>query len=147
MAGTSRDFNAADFREGIAFAMEMGAAPLEENRLTFHFSSTLVYTGPVDGENVPFDADADLASSETPDPVTVPCAVKYYDREGLLTNLGIVQPTRIEVTLLDDDYEQVKEASYVTAGGDRYDYRRTEPPSGLFDVGLFVMHFAARSET
>jgi hypothetical protein len=35
----------------------------------------------------------------------------------------------------------------VVAHGDRYNYRRTEPPTGLFDVGLYVMHFTAQSET
>lgn len=146
MAGTNRNFDRDAFVQGIHLAMTMGAAPVEENQVTFHFPSTLVYTGPADAEDVPFDPDVTVTSSN-PEPVRVPAAVEYYDASGLLIEPGVAQPTRIRITLLDEDYEQVKDANRVTAGGDTYHYRRTEPPSGLFDVGLFIMHFHAASET
>lgn len=146
MAGTNPNFDAGAFRDGIHFAMTMGAAPLAENRLTFRFPTELVYVGTADAEDVPFDAETTVQRSEPP-AVEVPCAVEYYDDQGTLLLSGTAQAARVKITLLDEDYEQVKTADRVMAGGDVYYYRRTEPPSGLFDVGLFVMHFEARSET
>ena len=146
MAGADAGFDAREFRDAIHFAMRMGAAPGSDDQVTFHFPSQLVYNTNVDGANVPFDPAATVTSS-TPAPVRVDCAVEYFDVENQPTSFGLLAPSRLTITLLDVDYEQVKECSYVVVHGDRYDYRRTEPPSGLFDVGLFTMHFTAQSET
>lgn len=147
MAGTNPGFDANAFRDNIHFAMQMGAPPEADQQATFHFPSTLVYTGTADAEDVPFDPTTTVTRT-TPDPVKVPCAVEYYDSTGqLLDGFGIHQPSRVKVTLLDSDYILVKDADRVVIGGDTYYFRRTEPPSGLFDVGLYVLHFAAEGET
>lgn len=139
-------FDAQGFRDGIRLAMEIGAAPNPADRITFHFPSQLVYNSPADGDHVPFDPTATVTRQEPPT-VQVDCAVEYFDAENQPTSFGLLAPTRLVLTLLDEDYQRVKDCSYVVAHGDRYDYRRTEPPSGLFDVGIFVMHFTAQSET
>lgn len=145
MAGSNPDFNAAEFRANIHAAMDMGAALESAEQVMFHFPGTLVYNRPTDETNTPFDPAATVTS--TPGSTKqVPCAVEYFDSENQPTTFGLLAPARIEVTLLDEDYEQVKNASYVVVHGDRYNYRRTEPPSGLFDVGLYVMHFTALNE-
>jgi hypothetical protein len=146
MAGTSPRFNAAGFRNAIKTAMQMGAPPNEGERATFHFAVQLVYNGSMDGDLVPFDPTATVTSTEPPT-VQVDCAIEYFDAEGQPTAFGLLAPSRIAVTVLDVDYEQVKECSYVVVHGDRYDYRRTEPPNGLFDVGVYTMHFTSNSET
>ena len=146
MAGVNSEFNAAEFREAIQFAMTMGAAVDAGERASFHFPSQLVYTAPADGEDVPFDPAATVTSN-TPDPVQVNCAIDYFDAENQPTSFGLLSPTRLTITLLDEDYELVKDASYVVVHGDRYNYRRTEPPAGLFDVGIYTMHFTAQNET
>lgn len=147
MAGTNPGFNAAGFRKAIKSAMQMGASPTEGERATFHFAAQLIYnSGNVDGDLVPFDPAATVVSTEPPT-VQVDCAIEYFDAEAQPTAFGLMSPTRIAVTVLDVDYERVKDCAYVVVAGDRYDYRRTEPPAGLFDVGLFVMHFTARNET
>lgn len=146
MAGADAGFNAAEFRDAIHFAMEMGAAPEADEQVTFHFASTLTYNVPADGAHVPFDPSATVTSA-APSPVQVPCAVEYFDAENQPSSFGLMAPSRLSITLLDEDYAQVKHADYVIAHGDRYNYRRTEPPSGLFDVGLYTMHFTAVNET
>lgn len=146
MAGTNPGFNAAAFRDAIHFAMQMGAPPDAGERVTFHFASQLVYNGSIDGDAVPFDPTVTVTSTEPPTK-QVDCAVEYFDSENQPTNFGLLAPSRIAVTLLDVDYAQVKTCSYVVVHGDRYDYRRTEPPSGLFDVGVYTMHFTSNSET
>ena len=99
-----------------------------------------------DGAALPFDPQATVTRTE-PTPVKVDCAIEYFDAENQPTNFGMIAPSRISVTLLDEDYDRVKECAYVVVHGDRYNYRRTEPPSGLFDVGVYTMHFTAENET
>lgn len=146
MAGADSGFNSAEFRDAIHFAMKMGAAPEVDEQAIFHFATASAFTAPADGADVPFDPSA-VITTTTPDPVKVDCAIEYLDSENQPTSFGLMAPTRIVVTLLDVDYEQVQDAAYVVIHGDRYDYRRTEPPAGLFDVGLYTMHFTARNET
>ena len=146
MAGSNAGFNGAEFREAIHLAMEMGAAVDSAERVTFHFPSQLVYNAAVDGANVPFDPAATVTNT-TPTPVQVPCAVEYFDAENQPTSFGLIAPSRLSVTLLDEDYSKVKGCAFVVVHGDRYNYRRTEPPSGLFDVGLYTLHFTSQSET
>lgn len=142
----NQGFNSADFRDGIHFAMEMGAAVDEADRVIFHFPKALTSEGPVDGHDIPFDPTQDVTVAE-PDPVHVDCAVEYFDAAGQLTNFGVIAPSRLTITLLDQEYAQVVGCSFVVAHGDRYNYQRTEPPVGLFDVGIWVLHFQAENET
>lgn len=146
MAGEFPDPSAAQrFRDGIAFAMEMGAPPEEERQVTFLFAPQLVYNRPTDESGLPFDPTATVTEEAVP-PVRVPCAVQFYDSRGQVTELGILSPTRVEITLLDEHYELVKDAIAVVIDGDRFNYRKTEPPSGLFSVGLYVLHFDAEDD-
>jgi hypothetical protein len=146
VAGEFADFDAEAFRDGVIFAYDMGAAPLEEHRPAFYFASELVYTAVADAAGLPFDPDTTVQRI-VPPPVRVPCALTYYDAFGEVTNLGMLTPSRVVVDLLDEHYVQVQGAVAVVIAGDRYLYRRTEPPSGLFDVGIFRLHFAAENET
>ena len=148
MAGVDAGFDAAAFRDAIHFAMTMGAPPDPSQQITFYFPETTINAGsvPVDGAGVPFDPEAELTGT-APDPVQVECALEYFDAEDQPTSFGMMAPARLAVTLLDLDYELVAGASYVVVHGDRYNYRRTQPPQGLFDVGLYVMHFTAENET
>lgn len=145
MAGTNPDFSAAEFRAGIRFAMEMAAPPVAADQATFIFASQLVYTGPTDDQDVPFDPDSTVTRT-TPPPVKVACSIEYLDREGVPIVFGEVTPSRIKITLLDQEYALVKTAIAVVIGGEKYVYKFTEPPSGLFDVGLWVMNFTAEND-
>jgi hypothetical protein len=148
MAGADAGFDSTAFRDGIHFAMHMGLPPDPSDQIKFYFAPTVTNPGSlvVDGANVPFDPDASLTATPVT-PVQVDCAVEYFDAEGQPTSFGMLTPSRIAVTLLDVDYDQVDNATHVVIAGDRYNFRRTVPPQGLFDVGLFVMHFTAENET
>lgn len=146
MAGTNPGFDSQAFRDGIHFAMQMGLPPAESEQPLFEFPSQLVYTGSADDEDVPFDPDLTVQRT-TPDPVRVPCAVEYFHDEGQLTNFGLQQPTRIRVTVLDEDYVLIEGCNACIIKGDRYKFRSIEPPGGLFDVGYYLLHFTAEQET
>ncbi len=76
----------------------------------------------------------------------VPCAIEYFDREGQPTVFGPVTASKLLITLLDEDYDQVKGCAYVVVGGDRYFYKRTIPPVGLYSVGVYQIVFIAEND-
>jgi hypothetical protein len=139
-------FDAAGFREGILTAMTLGAPPDVNDQALFHFPNQLVYNAVIDGDNVPFDPAATV-TNVTPAPVRIDCAIEYFDAENQPSGFGLLAPTRIAVTMLDDAYAKVAGCGYVVIAGDRYDYRRTEPPVGLFDVAVWTMHFVSPSDS
>lgn len=146
MAGTFPGGGSKAFRTGIRFVYNMAAPPLTDEQATFYFPSTLVYNSPVDGDNVPFDPNATVTRT-VPDPVRVPCGVEFKDASGNVIPFGEMIPAKVAITLLDEDYTKVSGASYVAVRGVKYDYTHTDPPSGLFDVGLYTMNFEAESVT
>lgn len=146
MAGSNPDFNAAEFRTAIQFVYDMAAPPVEEERATFLFPSTLVYDNStvVSADSVPFDPDKTVISVPSPSK-QVACGVEYFDARGNPTNFGTITPARAVVTLLDEDYAKIKGFTYVVLRGEQYEYDRTEYPKGLFDVGLYSIHVTAVS--
>lgn len=147
MAGRSPNFNRAAFVKGIHFAMDMGAPPDSAEQLAFYMPSTLVYNATVDEDDVPFDPRAVPVTAVRPDPIKVPAAVEYADASGVYTDLGIITPSRINVTLLDEDYRKIKGCVFCILKGVKYMYRHTEAPQGLFDVGIYVLAFVAEDVT
>ncbi len=145
MAGSNPGFNARAFRDAIRFTYNMAATPAAEDQVAFYKASELVYNVPVDDDNVPFDPTTTVQRI-TPAPVRVPCSVEYIDAEGQPLPFGTLTVSRIKLSLLDEDYAKVRDCAYVVIAGEKYLYRRTEPPSGLFDVGLYVMHFRSENE-
>ena len=151
MAGLNPGFRATDFRGAVRFLAQMAAPTVVQDQAVFLFTEEVVYDSPVDAEDVPFDPAARpvLASGGQPAPrtsATVPCLVEYHDALNEPVPFGQVAPTRLAVTLLDEDYAQVKEARTIRVGGERYDYQHTEVPKGLFDVTLWRMWFVAEGE-
>lgn len=145
MAGTSNDFDAAGFRDAIHEVMLMGAPTAEADRAKFYFTKTLVYNTNVDDNNVPFDPDATVTETQ-PAPISAACGIEYFDANDQPIVFGSVTASRVGVTLLDEEYDKVKGCAYMVIGGERYFYKRTEPPAGLFDVGVYTMYFAAENE-
>lgn len=146
MAGRNPGFNARQFRDAIKFVQNMAAAPLADEQATFYFPAQLVYNRPENGADLPFDPNATVVRN-VPTPVRVACSIEYQDARGETISFGTIVPSRVVITLLDEEYAKVEGTSYVVIHGDKYIYQRTQPPSGLFDVGLYVMHFLAENET
>lgn len=145
MAGRDAGFDARVFRDAIKFVYEMAAAPLPDEQVAFYRPSQLVYAAPTDDDNTPFDP-ATTVQRVVPEPVRVPCGLEYVDADGQQVPFGTVTASRIVTSLLDEEYVQVKDSSYVVIGGERYLYQRTEPPTGLFDVGIYRMTWRAENE-
>jgi hypothetical protein len=149
MAGTNDGFDSAAFKAGIHFVMAMGAPPIADEQATFYFPSVLMYQSPEGtdaADDIPLDPSIPVTRTTVPS-VKVPCAVEYLDANGVVTDFGLVTPSKAVVTLLDDDYVKVKNCSYVMLNGEKFVYRHTEFPSGLFDVGLYTMHFVSEDQS
>lgn len=139
MAGTNSGFDAAAFNDAIHTVMEMAAPPITADRAKFYFPKTT--TAPAhSGDGVPWDpADSPTVTQQAA--IVVPCAVETVEAADQATRLGIERPNRLKVTLLDAEYQQVKGCEYLVMAGDRYDYRFTDPPTGLFDASVWTMWF------
>lgn len=147
MAGTSKTFNSTKFRSAIQGVYEMAAAVNTADQATFYFPTSLVYdTTGVDGGGVPFDPNSTV-TRVVPDPVKVPCGVEYFDSAGQVTVFGDTVPSRVEITVLDEDFVKIEGCLFVVLGGERFKFSHMEPPSGLFDVGLYTMHFKSENAT
>lgn len=145
MAGSNPGFNAADFRKNIRFVYDMAAPNLEGEQATFFMPSQLVYNVPTDEDDVPFSPTALPVTPVPPQPIQVSCGVEYYDSQGNIIDFGISVPSRAAITLLDEDYEIVKGCAFVVLRGERFNYRSTRFPQGLFDVDLYTMNFEAEN--
>jgi hypothetical protein len=143
--GIGYQFNADKFRSAIRFVFEMGESPDEDRQVWFHFADTVSFSGPGDGESVPFNPSESIVRT-SPVPIQRPCDVEFTKASDEPTAFGVVVPAKIKVTLLDQDYEDVKDATFIMVNGDRY-LRHYEPPAfGLFEVGLHEMVFIAENE-
>lgn len=142
----AEDPRAPGFRRGVRTAMQLAKLSDPDLQPAFYFNQPSTSTSSVDAAGVPFDPNVSNTTPAT-GPVYVDCAVEYFDAENQPTNFGLLAPSRIVVTVLDEEYAKIKGCDYVVIHGDRYNYRRTEPPTGLFDVGVFSLHFMAESET
>lgn len=147
MAGTNSDFDATAFRDAIDLVANMALPTDPTEQPTFYFAETLdAGVEPVDQAGVPFSPTVAVARAQDAG-VRVPCLVEYFDNNGQpARGFGIIQPTRVKITVLDTHHPSIEGCAYVDIDGDTYHYRRTEPPSGLFDVTLYSLHFAADTE-
>jgi hypothetical protein len=138
-------FDADDVRAGLRLAMTVGLPPVEADQPIFYMPATVTATGPSDQEGVPF-SPLDSRTVSPPVTVQVPCAVEYHDGEGKLENFGVIVPARVVLTLLDEDYQQVKGFEFVGIGGIRYYYRRTENPKGLVSLAVYRVHCVSEDQ-
>lgn len=146
MAGVQPGFNADEVRAGLRLAMSVGLPPVEVEQPTFFFARVASTNANADEDEVPFDVTK-RRTLAPPVSVRVPCAVEYFDNQGKIENFGIIVPSKIEITLLDQDYARVKGFEYVVVGGNKYWYTRTAPPMGLVSVGVYTIYCNAEDQT
>lgn len=133
-----------DVIAGIHQAMAIGVPSKPEDRATFFIPSDTVDPGE-DEEGVPYNPD--VRPTSTPDKVVVPCALDYVDGTELASNFGVVQASKVVITLLDPDYQKVKGFDFVVVAGNRYYYRKTEPPVALGNLDVWTVHVQAEDQT
>ena len=86
-----------------------------------------------------------LTDKPMPQKVAVPSPVDYTDASDQAKRFGTVQPSRLELTLLDPDWQKVKDFEYVVWGGDKY-LRRSHQVDALGSLDIHTVHCVAEDE-
>lgn len=140
----SKTFPAARFRDAIRGVYEMAATP-DEQRATFCWNPKASTDATADSTGVAFDPSI-VPTVTQKAPVVVPCGVEYVQATDDPSNFGTLLPSRIKITLLDEDYTIVADSDYVMLENEKYTYHHDEPPFGLFQVGIHVLVYEAEGE-
>lgn len=153
--GINAAFDAAGFRNAVRFAMEMGLNPDPSRRPTFiRKSSSRVYkknsvvisTPRLDRDGRPLDPEVEVVRPADVE-VSVDCAIEVQRADAEELPVGTFRPTKVVATLLDDQYEEVKDCREMLYNGDRYVYGYEPESNGLFDVGVYTIIFYAVEDT
>lgn len=154
--GIDVDFDNDGFRRAIRFAMQMGTNPDSDKSPKFvKRSAARTYwkngielsTIPrLDRDGNPLDPDIEVRRA-VDENLEVDCAIEVVRAEADELPVGNFRPTKVVVTLLDDQYELVKDCRELLYNGDRYVYGYEPESNGLFDVGVYTIIFYAKDES
>ena len=75
------------------------------------------------------------------------CAIEFFDRTDRAETFGVIAPSRIQITLLDPEYQDIEGFSFVVAGGDKYVYHSTEPPVALATIDVWTVWCNSEDES
>lgn len=139
-------FNSARVVEGLHKAMGFGEPTRTSDKATFYFPKRRDIGDATDEEGVPFDPTVQAEDVSKP-ALRLPCSVEYFQRGDVIESFGTIQSDRIKITLLDPEYQRIKGFAYVTAGGDKYVYRSTQPPDALASIDVWTVWAVAEDET
>lgn len=153
--GINASFDADQFRSAIKFAMQMGSPPDSDKQVYFiskssaatYFKNGFEVTGiRLDRDKMPLDPDVEVRTAADVE-IQVDCAIEVVRADTNEIPVGNFGDTKAVVTLLDVDYEQVKDCQEIRFNGDIYQ-RGYEPDGlGLFDVGINTIIYYALQET
>lgn len=138
-------FDAARVAEGLHRAMGFGEPTRAEDKVTFYFNARSHRDESTDEDGVPFDPDQRPTRSTTSK--VVPCVVEYQDRAAKVETFGTVVPARVLVTLIDEDYQEIKAFTHLKAGGDVYWRSTIEPPIALGSIDVWTLICLAEGES
>jgi hypothetical protein len=145
--GFGNVFNADQFKAAIRSTMLMGMPEEPSERITFRWTPNRSYTS-ADSAGNPWSWEDVPVSEDAPEDVQVPAAVEFSARPAgsMDTPIGQFDTSRVIVTLLDDDFEQIRGADLIMIDGATYDVMFVGPPVGLFSVTVYSVFGEARDE-
>lgn len=148
MAGHHPAFSPTAFRDAIHFAMNMGMPNKTADKATFRWTVKKDYSIE-DAGGVPFDLTSTPVAVQAHPDVIVPVAWQFSARpsQSQTTVTGEFDSTRVEITILDEEYVQVQGADLVIMGGNTYEIQFVSPPVGLFEVDVYSIYCQARDES
>lgn len=147
-------FDEAGFRDAIEQTMLMGMPPDPADQLTWHWRRTREYD-PQDRIKKPYDwtetpvVDQPGNPDEPDGTLIVTYALEFQPRNYASGGsvLGTFNTSRAVVTLLDTEYEKVKDADFCTIGTSAYEIDYAGPAMGLFAVAVHQVYLTARDES
>lgn len=140
-------FDADKFRDAIRNTMLMGMPNAEQERATFKWNPDRDFAIEDNGGD-PYNLAATPVSSIQHPEVQVPVAVEFISRAAFSPQLpmGEIQNSRVIITILDLDFEEVRGADLVQFDTSDYEIDYVAPPIGLFDVTVYQIYATAIDE-
>lgn len=144
-------FIASEFRSVIKTTMRMGIPEAPEERLIWHFNPVKAYS-PQDAALKPYDYSTPPVLDQPSDPdnpdgsKVVDYALEFASGTSLEADIGRFDTSRAVVTLLDVDYEEIRNADYAMIGRTYYEIKFVGPPLGMFDVTVYQVYLNARDQ-
>lgn len=137
-------FDAGAFRTGIQFAMQMGLDPETPTGVVFIMAPVIDPDDTtVDAQGVPWDPAEVGTLPEEGAEISANCAVEFFSASGVNTTGTDVEPARVLVTILDDDWLPVSGCIAIRLGDRVYRRNYKQPTMGLFSVGVHQVAFQA----
>lgn len=133
MAGTNPAFNASKVRDALRTAMGIGAPSNPDDQITFRWTPSKTAMGPADPAGIPYDLHSRAASTSSLPDVKVPAGARLTASAPVDTQIGEFDPTKLVLTVLDEDYAQIQGADKVLYCGNTYDIEFAYA-EGLFDM-------------
>ena len=130
--------------------MGMPADPNEQ--LVWHINPVVSFENQ-DPAIKPYDWSATPVVDQPGDPdhpsgiVAVDYALEFAATGGGESEVGRFDQSRLTVTVLDNEYEQIKNADYAMIGRVYYEIKFVAPPVGLFDVTVYQIFLVARDQS
>jgi hypothetical protein len=126
----------------------MGTPEKVEERATFQWRVERTYAEG-DSAGDPYDWTSTPTEVVARDEVQIDVAVEMVGTNAWAaeTPVGQFNPTRVMLTIMDDDYVKVEGADTVLLGGATYNIDYVAPPQGLFDVTVYQMYCRALDES
>lgn len=145
MAGSDPRFPRQKVRDGLLFAMQMGAPNNVNERVTFKWVTAREFSSQ-DPAGRPYAWNATPVSEESHADVQVDCAVEFESRPAGSrdTPFGQFDTSRAIVTMMGEEYELIKDSDYVVIRGSDYDWSFPGPTLGLFDIDVIQIYCEAR---
>lgn len=153
MAGSSPDFNAAEFRRSVHEVEQMGMPQDVALRPTFHFDLRPVAAAGVatDRRGRPFDWTEPVdpvASAPPKPPVQASCSwASASAGSNEDTAVGEFNANEYDLFILDDEWAKVADFTFVLLGGNEYRREFQVPEQGLYEVTIHQVRVTARDES
>lgn len=128
--------------------MVFGLPQNEVDRPTFHFDKVVEYERH-DREGSPFDYAAAPEAETQKSSVSPVCAFEFFSplgRQGShATEVGDFTPTTLLVTMLEDEWDEVKGFAHVTVGpsNQKWLFRYYRPSYALGEFTVYQVHCSA----
>lgn len=141
-------FDATAFRAAIRNAMVMGLPNATAEKATFRWTAVKTFADD-DPAGKPYSWTSSPTTTTTHADVQVPVAWEFSARPAasLDTTIGQFDASRVEITILDVDYEDVEGADQVLMGQNTYNIEFIAPPQGLFEVTVYKIYAVAQDES
>lgn len=142
------DFDQADWEDSIRQTMRMGMPEDDAFKLTWYWKREQVFS-PDDTAGNPYEWDDDPITDDPGNPdlpddgaeqtLIVDYAIEFSSRPAGSVNtvLGEIDNSRAVVTLLDSDYQQVRDADYAKIDRSTYRIQFDSPAIGLFGATVW----------